>query len=556
MTRTSRTDPLNIDSVSLPSTGGQIGMTHCPGKKQANGISGAWARDLELDLKRIREWKAELILGLMESREYADLGVSALLSGKLSGIRYLHLPIPDGSAPGPEWEESWKQTGPLVRSVLRRGGRILIHCMGGLGRTGLLAARLLVEFGFHPDTAIISVRKARPGAIETEEQEDYIRALFPVWERLDRYRGCLLAGGCGDALGASVEFKSREEILRIYGDAGIREFATGDYGFPGAITDDTQMSLFTAEGLLRAEVRKADRGLSSYTECVNHAYLRWLATQGERSGGGEVGMDGWLIAHRELFSRRSPGATCLGALRKRRGPGDGSRARNFSKGCGGVMRAAPVGLLAATQSLPRDEKRRFAFATGCDIAALTHGHPTGQYPAGVLALLVLELIEGSTLPDAIALSMRYLREMPDHEETLDALETAVRLATGAESPTECIPRIGEGWIAEEALAISVFCSLRALSSEDGIIMAVNISGDSDSTGSITGNILGAVHGEHSLPLHWLGTLELHDLIRTMADDLATFKDWRLTMDGIAAQDSGIEPSPFTENEYQWNRYPG
>ena len=169
---------------------------------------------------------------------------------------------------------------------------------------------------------------------------------------------------------------------------------------------------------------------------------------------------------------------------------------------------------------------------------------------------MLELIEGSTLPDAIALSMRYLREMPDHEETLDALETAVRLATGAESPTECIPRIGEGWIAEEALAISVFCSLRALSPEDGIIMAVNISGDSDSTGSITGNILGSVHGERSLPVRWLGTLELHDLIRTMADDIAAFKDWRLTVDGIAAQDSGIEPSPFTENEYQWNRYPG
>ena len=119
MTRTSRTDPLNIDSVSLPSTGGQIGMTHCPGKKQANGISGAWARDLELDLERIREWKAELILGLMESREYADLGVSALLSGKLSGIRYLHLPIPDGSVPGPEWEESWPQRNscPVTKSA-------------------------------------------------------------------------------------------------------------------------------------------------------------------------------------------------------------------------------------------------------------------------------------------------------------------------------------------------------------------------------------------------------------------------------------------------------
>ena len=270
MIKTSLSSPLRIDSVAVPGTDGLIGMTICPGKKQANAQSGSWSRDLALDLEVIGTWKAELILGLMEMHEYDELGVTALISDKHVGIRYLHLPIPDGSAPDLRWEESWKEAGPLVRSVIRRGGRVLIHCMGGLGRTGLLASRLLIEFGVHPETSILNVRAARSGTIETTVQETYIRSLLPIWKRLDRYRGCLLAGGCGDALGATVEFTSRDEILRKFGETGIRDFAVGEYGFPGAITDDTQMTLFTAEGLLRAEVRGALSGLSSYLGCVNH----------------------------------------------------------------------------------------------------------------------------------------------------------------------------------------------------------------------------------------------------------------------------------------------
>ncbi len=106
----------------------------------------------------------------MEMHEYDELGVTALISEKNAGIQYLHLPIPDGLAPDLKWEESWKEAGPIVRSIIRLG-RVLIHCMGRLGRTGLLASRLLVEFGVHPETAILYVRAARPGTIETAVQE-------------------------------------------------------------------------------------------------------------------------------------------------------------------------------------------------------------------------------------------------------------------------------------------------------------------------------------------------------------------------------------------------
>jgi ADP-ribosylglycohydrolase len=190
-----------------------------------------------------------------------------------------------------------------------------------------------------------------------------------------RFLGCLLGGAVGDALGAPVEFMKRTEILRRFGPNGITTYAPA-YGGLGRITDDTQMTLFTAEGLLRGEVRGAFRGITSYVNVTAHAYLRWLQTQGEdpafeiNPGSGETG---WLFHQRELHSRRAAGNTCISALKAMQSLGE--PARNDSKGCGGVMRVAPVGLfmgrLGAAVS-PED-----AFRLGQELAALTHGHPTG-----------------------------------------------------------------------------------------------------------------------------------------------------------------------------------
>ena len=95
----------------------------------------------------------------------------------------------------------------------------------------------------------------------------------------NRIRGCLLGGAIGDALGAPVEFMSAAQIRRRFGPDGIGDYAEA-YGRRGAITDDTQMTLFTAEGLLRAFVRDTLKGLASFPSVVSHAYLRWLRTQG------------------------------------------------------------------------------------------------------------------------------------------------------------------------------------------------------------------------------------------------------------------------------------
>ncbi len=190
----------------------------------------------------------------------------------------------------------------------------------------------------------------------------------------DRVRGCLLGGAVGDALGAPVEFASLAHIQSVFGPAGLTEFAPA-YGRVGAVTDDTQMTMWTVEGLIRAWVRGNLRGVSSYEGCVAHAYQRWLRTQGERSPQHlNVGEDGWLWRVRDLWHARAPGSTCLYALGS--AGHFGEPADNPSKGCGAVMRVAPVGFVPSATS---------TFELGCKVGRLTHGHPGAWLPAGWLA---------------------------------------------------------------------------------------------------------------------------------------------------------------------------
>jgi ADP-ribosylglycohydrolase len=342
-----------------------------------------------------------------------------------------------------------------------------------------------------------------------------------------------LGGAVGDALGAPVEFHSIHMIHNKYGPEGIKDYDVA-YGRRGAITDDTQMTLFTAEGLLRANTRQLDKGICHPATVIYHAYIRWLRTQGERSRSslsqdkpeGMPREGGWLIGVKALHSRRAPGNTCLSALRGEE-MGEMQRPLNNSKGCGGVMRVAPIGLVAG------DEEH--AFSLGCEAAAITHGHPSGYYSAGCFAAIIWRLAEGRSLPEAIELTLRQLEEPEneDHEECAAAIRQAVTLWRDREltpSP-EVIERMGGGWVGEEALAISLYCALVA--GEDfahGVLLAVNHSGDSDSTGAITGNLLGLMLGVEAIPEKWLAELELRAEIAAIADDLfKRFEDtdvWR------------------------------
>lgn len=321
----------------------------------------------------------------------------------------------------------------------------------------------------------------------------------------DAYRGCLVGGAVGDALGAPVEFMQLAEIRRRFGPAGVSGFEPA-YGRRGAITDDTQMTLFTAEALLRGLHRFQERGIASPSAVARLAYLRWLSTQGERTE--PSGEPGWLVTVPGLHARRAPGNTCLAALRSG-GRGAPGAPLNDSKGCGGVMRIAPVGLA----------RFRDPFGVGCELAALTHGHPSGYLAAGYLAQVVAAVIDGATLPEACDAAARRLSREPGHQDTLAAVDAAVALAAHGHPSSRAVESLGRGWVAEEALAIGLYCALVAEDFAHGVLLAVNHGGDSDSTGAIAGNLLGLLAGVNGIPAPWREGLELRDVIETVADDL-------------------------------------
>lgn len=176
--RTSHDSPLRIAAVHPGHAPGLLGITFCPGKKQHGAQTGSWDRDLDADLAVIAAWHAKAVVTLVEREELVAMAVPHLGEAVVAkGIRWFHLPIRDVSIPDSAWERHWRDAGRELRDMLMTGDRVLVHCKGGLGRAGVVAARLLIELGLSPDHAIAQVRAVRPGAIETPEQERYVKAL-------------------------------------------------------------------------------------------------------------------------------------------------------------------------------------------------------------------------------------------------------------------------------------------------------------------------------------------------------------------------------------------
>jgi ADP-ribosyl-[dinitrogen reductase] hydrolase len=176
--RTSHTHPLQIAEVQLAPDYGRIGVTFCPGKKQVAAFTGSWDRDLDLDCDAIARWGAAAVVTLIEDHELHSLKVRRLgeaVAGR--GMAWYHLPIRDVSTPCSKFEREWASAGPELRALIRSGASVLVHCKGGLGRAGMIAARLLVELGTEPEEAIAAVRAVRPGAIETRSQVEHVLGL-------------------------------------------------------------------------------------------------------------------------------------------------------------------------------------------------------------------------------------------------------------------------------------------------------------------------------------------------------------------------------------------
>ena len=360
----------------------------------------------------------------------------------------------------------------------------------------------------------------------------------------DRIRGSLVGGAIGDALGYPVEFMSRKNILHKYGNMGVRRFQEFDRNGRAVVSDDTQMTLFTANGLLFGVTRLCTHGGlgAGLKDFVAYAYQDWLQTQ--------IGVEDYNAYHYcwirdivELNMRRAPGNTCMSALMSLK---HHDEVDNDSKGCGGVMRVAPVGLMAAAdervmvkgwngENVSRREwTGKDIVRLGGDCAAITHKHPMGYLPAAFLADLiyhiqmydepitfnVLESFLGSVYAD-VKQEYSSKREKDALDELWSLIERAVSLAADITALDEfSIPRLGEGWTGDEALAIAIYCTLKYLDNfEDALAAAINHDGDSDSTGAVCGNLMGAIIGYNAIPEHFKRKLELRELIIDLADDI-------------------------------------
>ena len=336
---------------------------------------------------------------------------------------------------------------------------------------------------------------------------------------IDKYRGCIIGGAVGDALGFAVEFMQDETIFQKYGELGItkHDLING----VAQISDDTQMTLFTANGLLLGTTRGMTRGImGSYPGYIALCYKEWYKTQYESYPLNEKYPYSWLINVPELFASRAPGNTCLSAIESGI-EGTIQEPINRSKGCGGVMRVAPIGIYFGDKRITIDDVDMI----GAETAALTHGHELGYIPAAALVHIIhlishqeISLIDA--VNDAIV-SMERLFPDSKHMSTFTGLmKKAIALSEENFDDLDAIRELGQGWVAEETLAIAVYCALKySQDFEKAIIASVNHSGDSDSTGAVTGNILGAYLGMKAIPQKFIENLELKDVILEIADDL-------------------------------------
>ena len=353
----------------------------------------------------------------------------------------------------------------------------------------------------------------------------------------NKIRGSLVGGAVGDALGYPVEFLNEDQIFKKYGNTGITHYEIDPNSGLAVISDDTQMTLFTANALLFGMYRQRERGISGDPRhYALHAYLGWLHTQQvSYSKENQIPDDwcGWasylLKEIPELYAKRAPGITCLDGLKRRKQKLDNNIHTpdyiadkiNDSKGCGGVMRVAPLGLAIRFWEMDRLDME------GAQLAAITHSHPLGYMPAAVLTHILNRLVysEGEADLKAIVLEAKsfasnLFAENPYISALTGIIDQAILLSENNDTDIANIHKLGEGWVAEEALAISLYCSLRYKDRfSKALAASVNHKGDSDSTGAITGNIMGALLGYEKIDQKWLSSLELHDLILQIADTL-------------------------------------
>ncbi|GJD95405.1 ADP-ribosylglycohydrolase family protein [Methylobacterium iners] len=481
--RTSETHPLKIASVGTVDGGGRIGLCFCPGKRQADAASGSWSRDLATDIKAIQAFGAVVLVTLIEDHEIEALHVRELGAVcQKHGIHWLHLPIHDVSVPDAVFEARWTTVGEGLRSRLRNGFNVVVHCKGGLGRAGSIAAKLLVELGSNPSDAIDAVRSIRPGAIETEEQEAYVRDQTPVRERQpsttlnairDRALGAMVGLAVGDAVGTTLEFRERDTYEPLTDMVGGGPFGlkTGEW------TDDTSMSRCLADSLL------AHDGLNERN--LLERFCRWFRN-GENSVTGTC-FDIGNVTRTALERFESTGDIYAG-------PTDPRTAGN-----GSLMRLSPVAIRFWNDpERLRDAARRQSYTT--------HGAREAVDACEAFGTILAKAIQGKALTDVL-------------RGFYGAFGDQVQAILDGSWRGKARDQVQSSGYVIHSLEAALWCVGSSGSFEGAVLKGANLGDDADTTGAIVGQLAGAFYGLSGIPDRWLNRVAWRDRIEDRAQQL-------------------------------------
>lgn len=473
---TSTNNPLLIAEVPMRTGGGMIGITFAPGKKQPDSISGHHHRDLGIDLDRIAAWNAAAVVTLMEQHELEKVAIANIgAEVRRRHMEWHHWPIVDVDVPDAAFEAAWPARSAKLRRVLACGGRVLIHCRGGIGRSGMLAARLLVESGVSAADAIAEVRAVRRHAVETRAQERWVAAgrLSPLQQPptspdnlRDRAVGAMIGLAVGDALGAAIEFqpKPRFAILDDMRDGGPYHLKRGQW------TDDTAMALALADSLLHDPALDPTDLMTRFVDWYEH---------------------GTYSCTGSCFDIGNTTRSALMRFKRSGEPVAGSPSPSAS-GNGALMRLAPV---AVRHWSSREEMLR---VTGLQTRT-THGSPATLAASAIFATMLADAIAGQNL--------------------------AAILASGAASRIDGDWRglhrdriQGSGYVAK-SLQAAVWAVSRTTDFRSAILLAANLGDDADTTAAIAGQLAGAVYGLSGVPGEWLEVLAWRQRLEQTAQEL-------------------------------------
>ena len=479
--RTSSSHPLKIAEIKTGKGHGCIGITFAPGKTQADGMSGAWARSLADDLDVIAAWNASAVITLVEPFELEAMQIEALgLEVKKRHMEWHHWPIKDVSVPSAEFNRNWVGNAEKILSLLKGGSNVLIHCKGGLGRAGMVSARLLVELGMEPSKAIAAVRFVRPGAIETRPQENWVSAVraIPIGvsdsDPRERALGAFLGLAVGDAVGTTIEFVKKPKFAIVQDMVGGGPFSLK----AGQWTDDTAMALALADSLIAFPHFDARDLMIRFSD--------WRRR-------------GTYSCTGECFDC---GNTVSAALDRFEATGDpiaGTKSAN-SAGNGALMRLSPVAI---------------RFWNNDELLAPMAAAQT-QTSHGAKEAVDASILFASILADAIRGASR--------DEVLSARAgnfgpKITKIASGETWRGIHRDRIqGTGYVVD-SLNAALWAISRTTDYKTAILLAANLGEDADTTAAITGQLAGAIYGVSGIPSRWLDQLAWRDRLTSTGSDL-------------------------------------